>query len=123
MSFSLSLRTPIVKCHTRRIIIHFVGSCGAAICPELDEKRKCSKLPQLLRKARYFAVIPHVLLLPMATTFLYRCPNTAQTVQGWSAEEINDDENACESVACLACTQMHLVILKTNKVLGAEEED
>jgi hypothetical protein len=64
-----------------------------------------------------------VLLLPMATTFLYRCPSTGQTAQGWSAEEINDDENAYESVACLACTQMHLVNLKTGKVLGLEEED
>ena len=59
----------------------------------------------------------------MATTFLYRCPSTGRTVQGWSAEEINDDENAYESVACLACTQMHLVNLKTGKVLGVEEED
>ena len=60
---------------------------------------------------------------PMATTFLYRCPSTGRTVQGWSAEEINDDENAYESVACLVCTQMHLVNLKTGKVLGVEEED
>ena len=22
-------------------VAHYVGSCGAAICPELDEKRKC----------------------------------------------------------------------------------
>ena len=43
--------------------------------------------------------------------------------EGWSAEEINDDENAYELVACLACTQMHFVNLKTGKVLGVEEED
>ena len=42
---------------------------------------------------------------------------------GWSAEEIVDDENVYKSVACLACTQMHLVNLKTGKVLGVEEED
>ena len=27
----------------------------------------------------------------MATTFLYRCPNTAQTVQGWPADDVTDD--------------------------------
>ena len=64
-----------------------------------------------------------ILLSCAMAPFLYRCPNTSRTVQGWSAEEINDDENAYESVACLACTQMHLVNLKTSKVLGAEEED
>ena len=62
-----------------------------------------------------------VLLLPMAATFLYRCPSAGQTAQGWSAEEINDDENAYELVACLACTQMHHVNLKTGKVLGLED--
>jgi hypothetical protein len=44
-------------------------------------------------------------LLPMETTFLDRCPNTGQTVQGWPAEEIVDDENVFESVACLICTR------------------
>ena len=63
-----------------------------------------------------------MLLLQMATTFLYRCPNTGQTVQGWSAEEIIDDENAYETAACLACTQMHLVNLKTGKELGEDED-
>ena len=64
-----------------------------------------------------------ILLSCAMAPFLYRCPNTSRTVQGWSAEEINDDENAYESVACLACTQMHFVNLKTGKVLGVEEED
>jgi hypothetical protein len=41
----------------------------------------------------------------MATTFLYRCPITDQTVQGWSADEVTDDETAYESVGCLACRQ------------------
>jgi hypothetical protein len=57
----------------------------------------------------------------MATTFLYRCPTTGQTVQGWSAEEVTDDDTAYESVACLACTQVHLINPKTGKVLGVTE--
>jgi hypothetical protein len=55
----------------------------------------------------------------MATTFLYRCPS--RTVQGWSAEEVTDDD-AYESVACLACTQLHLVNMKTGKLLGEDED-
>ena len=62
---------------------------------------------------------PHHLL--MATTYLYRCPNTGQTVQGWSADEVTDDDTAYESVACLACARTHRVNLKTGKVLGAKE--
>ena len=58
----------------------------------------------------------------MATTFLYRCPNTAQTVQGWSTEEVTDDDTSYQSVAWLACTQTHLINLKTGKVLGAKED-
>ena len=57
----------------------------------------------------------------MATTFLYRCPNTAQTVQGWSADEVTDDDDY-QSIACLACAQAHLINLKTGKVLGATED-
>jgi len=58
----------------------------------------------------------------MATTYLYRCPNTGQTVQGWSADEVTDDDTAYESVACLACARTHRVNLKTGKVLGAKED-
>jgi len=58
----------------------------------------------------------------MSRTFLYPCPTTGQTVQGWSAEEVIDDDDAYESVACLACTKVHLVNLKTGKVLGEEED-
>ena len=35
----------------------------------------------------------------MATTFLYRCPNTGQTVQGWSADDATDDDTSYQSVA------------------------
>jgi hypothetical protein len=60
----------------------------------------------------------------MAKTFLYRCPGTGQTVQGWSAEEADDqeDEDAYQTVECLACTRVHLINLKTGRVLGEREE-
>jgi len=58
----------------------------------------------------------------MATTFLYRCPNTRQTVQGWSAEDVSDDDTSYQSVACPACAQTHLINLKTGKVLGTKED-
>ena len=48
-------------------------------------------------------------------------PNVGQTVQGWSADGVTDDD-AYESVPCLPCTQVHLVNLKTGKVLGEEED-
>jgi len=39
----------------------------------------------------------------MATTFLYRCPSAAQTVQGWFADEATDDDASYQLVKCLAC--------------------
>ena len=54
-------------------------------------------------------------------SFLYRCPNTGQTVQGWSAEEVTDDD-AYELVTCLTCTRVHLINPRTGKVLGEEED-
>jgi hypothetical protein len=57
----------------------------------------------------------------MARTFLYQCPNTAQTVQGWSAEVVSDDNATYKSIDCLACTRVHLINLKTGRVLGEWE--
>jgi hypothetical protein len=60
----------------------------------------------------------------MALTFLYRCPNTGQAVQGWSAEEVSDqdDADAYQSVDCLVCTRVHLINLKTGKTPGEQGE-
>jgi len=58
----------------------------------------------------------------MATTFHYRCPSIGRTVQGWSADDVTDDDTEYQSVACLACALVHLVNLKTGKVLGAVED-
>ncbi len=58
----------------------------------------------------------------MARTFLYRCPNTGQTVQGWSADEVTKQDDTYQLFACIACTRVHLVNLKTGKVLGEDED-
>ena len=56
-------------------------------------------------------------------SFLFRCPNTGLTVQGWIAEAVeNNDGEKYESVNCLACQQLHLVNSKTGKTLGADDE-
>ncbi len=47
--------------------------------------------------------------------------NTGQNVQGWSAVEVTDDDETYQSFQCMACTRVHLVNLKTGKVLGDEE--
>ena len=52
--------------------------------------------------------------------FLYRCPNTGQLVQGWSAEDVQTGEDSYESVTCLACSQLHFVNRATGRVLGAD---
>jgi hypothetical protein len=58
----------------------------------------------------------------MPRTFLYRCPNTGQNVQGWSADEVtDDDDDTYQSFPCIACTRVHMVNLKTGKVLGEDE--
>ena len=58
----------------------------------------------------------------MPRTFLYRCPNTAENVQERSADEVTDDDDTYQSFECTFCTRVHLVNLKTGKVLGEEED-
>jgi hypothetical protein len=43
--------------------------------------------------------------------FLYRCPNTALRVQGWTADEGRDDADTFESMTCPACRQVHLGLI------------
>ena len=52
-------------------------------------------------------------------SFLYRCPNTGQTMQGWVADDPSDGkgDTRYEEIACIACSRLHLVNLKTGKVL------
>ena len=34
---------------------------------------------------------------------------TSQNVQGWSADEVTDDDDTYQSFECIACTRVHLV--------------
>jgi hypothetical protein len=54
-------------------------------------------------------------------TFLYRCPNTGQTVQGFTAEEADGD--TYEAITCLACRRLHFVNPATGKVLGQDDDE
>jgi hypothetical protein len=58
----------------------------------------------------------------MMAPFLFRCPNTGQNVQGWSADEVTDEDDTYQSFQCIACTRVHPVNVKTGKVLGQEED-
>ena len=44
--------------------------------------------------------------LAMSTTLLYRCPNTGRTVQGWSADEVTDD-NDDDTYQSFECHLLH----------------
>lgn len=52
----------------------------------------------------------------------YRCPNTGDNVQAWTADDPEDDDLTYVQVRSLACAQVHLVNPKTGKVLGSEDE-
>jgi hypothetical protein len=55
-------------------------------------------------------------------TFLYRCPNTRQHVQGWIADDPNDlSDDTYETVICTACARLHLVNPKTGRILAADK--
>ena len=41
---------------------------------------------------------------------------------GWSADEVTDDDDTYQSFECMACTRVHLVNMKTGKVLGEDED-
>ena len=51
--------------------------------------------------------------------FLYNCPVTGQTVQGWIAD---DGDDRTRAMRCLACSRLHLINPKTGKVLGESKE-
>jgi hypothetical protein len=55
-----------------------------------------------------------------AMTFIYRCPATAQKVQGWIADDrCTTEDNAFHAISCLACRQVHLVNATSGKVAAA----
>ena len=59
----------------------------------------------------------------MMRAFLYRCPNTGKTVQGFVAEELDPESEAYEAVQCAACSRLHLVNPKSGRVLGSKDEE
>jgi hypothetical protein len=56
-------------------------------------------------------------------TRVFLCPHTGQGVQGWFADDGSENGgDTYEGVICSACGQVHMVNLKTGKVLGADEK-
>jgi hypothetical protein len=58
----------------------------------------------------------------MPSTFLYRCPNTGQMVQGVSTHEASASDDTYEAIMCIACRRLHFVNPTTGKVLGEEDD-
>jgi hypothetical protein len=55
--------------------------------------------------------------------FIYRCPATGLSVQGWIADDPTEGEaETYEAVTCTACTRVHLVNPETGRVLGTDED-
>jgi hypothetical protein len=51
--------------------------------------------------------------------FLFTCPSTNLNVQHWRDDDDEDvSDNEYEAVTCKACARLHLINLKTGKVLG-----
>ena len=53
--------------------------------------------------------------------FTYRCPRTGLQVQGWAADQLTEGE-FYEPVTCIACGRVHLINLKSGKVLEAAKK-
>ncbi len=53
-------------------------------------------------------------------TFYIAVQTPAEPCRGWPADEVTDDDDTYQSFECVACTRMHLVNLKTGKVLSEE---
>jgi hypothetical protein len=66
-----------------------------------------------------YKALPEGRLIAMGP-FLYRCPNTGKTIQGYSTDDVSDD--SYESLTCPACRQVHFVNSKTGKVVGEDDE-
>jgi hypothetical protein len=59
----------------------------------------------------------------MGSTFLYRCPVTGYSVQGFIADNPTEKNGSVfEPLTCLICHRIHLVDPKTGKVAGSEDK-
>jgi hypothetical protein len=56
--------------------------------------------------------------------FIFRCPTTGFSVQGFVAEDVPAGvaEDLWVSIKYTVCTQLHLVHPVTGKVLGADDD-
>jgi hypothetical protein len=54
--------------------------------------------------------------------FLYKCPITGFSVQGWVADDGDPDDDTHQAITCLACQRLHLVNPRIRKVLRSDEE-
>jgi hypothetical protein len=58
----------------------------------------------------------------LMANFVFRCPQTGFNVQhSWPDDRKSHDEKAYETVACPACTRMHLINKSTGKPLGYKD--
>jgi hypothetical protein len=55
-------------------------------------------------------------------TFVFQCPNKGVRVQGWTVEDMSDDDSAYAPVQCTTCRGIHYVNPVTAKVLGSTDE-
>jgi hypothetical protein len=84
------------------------------VWPELRRHKICvSSKPPAARRILFCAI----------GTFLFKCPNTTHSVQGWLDEGIYEDENTYHTIECAACGQVHLVSPTTGRVLRRPGED
>jgi hypothetical protein len=51
-------------------------------------------------------------------SFIYRCPNTRDRIQGFVAEDV--PRGTFEAVICTLCRQLHFVEPATGRVLGED---
>ena len=64
-------------------------------------------------QGRYVSTMPH---------FVFTCPPTSMNVQHWLDEDADVRENEYERIICPACTALHFLNRRTDKLLGQEGE-
>jgi hypothetical protein len=52
----------------------------------------------------------------------FRCPTTGLRVQVWTNAADGDADDLYEAVTCTACQRMHLINIKSGRVLGRPDE-
>jgi hypothetical protein len=55
--------------------------------------------------------------------FIYRCPNMGYRVQGYTPNEVAEDNKTFEGILCAMCQRIHLVNPATGEVAGDGGDD